>query len=73
MTQHDEFIAWGAGRNDAFGEPFSDWLLARYDSEGRVMRDAQSRQIYETQAEYLARKNEPITQPAQRAQLELFA
>ncbi len=70
---HTEFVAWAAGRIDALGLPFSAWKLARYNADGSVMRDANGRQIFETQAEYLERQAGPINPPASIDQMELFA
>jgi len=62
-----------ADRIDAMGYPFSTWLSARMGPDGRALRDADHRVIYETQAEAAARQAAPITQPAKPVQQELFA
>ncbi len=69
---HDEFIAWASGRTDAMGQPFGRWLLARRNPDGTAVRDEAGRQLFETQADYLARqgaKPQATTTP----QLDLFA
>ena len=72
---HDAFISWAADRSDTLGFPFSGWLVARYSDDGRAMRDDAGRQVFETQAEYLARSaaDEPIKTLPKAAQLELFS
>ena len=70
---HSVFIAWSAGRNDAMGRPFSDWLVAVHGADGRVVRDAADRAVYETQAAWLGRQAAPINPPAAPMQLGLFA
>lgn len=71
--EHAPFVAWAAeGHKDSMGLPMSDWLLARFDEEGRCLRDRDGRQVYETQAEWLARHGSPITMPGMPAQLGLF-
>lgn len=56
----DEYIKWAqqqesAGRRDPMGYPWTSWLVARRNLDGTVMRDQHNRQVFETQAEYLAR------------------
>ena len=73
-----EIVAWAQamdaqGKTDAMGHSFSTWRLARREPDGRVMRDADGRQVYETHAEFLARQDQPITLPAGPAQLEMFS
>jgi hypothetical protein len=69
-----EFTAWAeqqeaAGIKDAMGYPWTDWMLAVRNPDGTVARDSECHQIYETQAEYKARRRAiPIGQT-----LELFA
>ncbi len=71
---HAEFVAWCAqGHKDAHGQPMSDWLLCLVDEKGRAMRDRDGRQLYETQAEWLARHGSQITTPAMPVQQALFA
>ncbi len=73
---HDDFIAWckqqdAVGKPDACGFAWSSWLLAVYNPDGSAARDNDNRQIFETQAEYQARRHRhqvPIGQT-----LELFA
>lgn len=72
--EHAQFVAWAAeGHKDSLGRPMSDWLLARFDEEGRCLRDRDGRQVYETQAEWLARNGGPITTTGAPAQQALFA
>ena len=73
--QHAETVAWAAhGHRDAMGTPFSDWRLARYHADGHAMRDAHGRQMFMTQAEWLAMYGtQPISKPEAPAQAELFA
>ncbi len=59
MTPAD-IVAWSeaqdaAGKRDAMSHPFTSWLLARYQPDGRAMRDAHGHQVFETQAEHKAR------------------
>ncbi len=71
---HTEFVAWcSEGHKDSMGLPFSDWLLCRVDTNGRALRDRDERQIYETQAEWLARNGTSIATPAAPVQQALFA
>lgn len=70
---HAAFIAWAAGRNDAMGKPFADWLVARVGPDGRALRDAHDHVVYETQAEWLARHGSQAVTPARPVQQELFA
>lgn len=71
---HAAFVTWSAGKTDAMGQPFSAWLLAVEGPDGRPLRDAHNRVVYETQAQWLARQGAPITTQAPAApQLELFA
>lgn len=71
---HAEFIAWAAeGHKDSMGLPFSDWLVCREGADGRALRDAEHRVVYETQAEWLARNGSGITKPAAPVQPDLFA
>lgn len=70
---HAEFISYAqCGHLDAMGKPFSAWLVARYHDDGRAIRDADGRQVFETQAEWLTRHGAPSTQPATPAQQTLF-
>ena len=69
---HHEFITWAAGRNDAMGLPFADWLVAVHGADGRAMRDTDDRVVYETQVAWLARQAAPINPPAAPVQLGLF-
>ena len=46
------------------GKPFADWLVARVGPEGRALRDAHDRVVYETQAEWLARQGSQAVTPA---------
>lgn len=72
--QHAEFVAHAAaGHLDAMGQPFSAWRLARYQEDGRAMRDANDRQVFESQADWLARHGGWINKPAEPVQQELFA
>lgn len=61
-----------AGKTDAMGHPFSSWLVARYHPDGRAMRDQLGHQVFETQAEFIARQacNAPAVAIGQT--LELF-
>lgn len=70
---HAAFIAQTAGRTDAMGLPFSDWLAALLDTTGRAVRDADQRVVYVTQAEWLALQSGPAPKPAKLGQQELFA
>lgn len=71
--QHAEEVAWAAeGHRDAMGALFSDWRLARFHAVGRVMRDADGRQLFMSHAEWLAKYGSAITIPAALAQQELF-
>lgn len=72
-----ELVAWAQdmdaqGNTDAMGCKFSDWTLARREPDGRCMRDADGRQVFETQAEFLARQGAPATKPAAPVQMEIF-
>jgi hypothetical protein len=56
-----EIVDWAeaqdaTGVRDAMGQPFTSWLLARYQPDGRALRDAHGRQVFETQAEFKARR-----------------
>lgn len=56
----DEYITWAqqqdqAGRRDPMGYRWTSWLVARRNSDGSPMRDEHNRQVFESQAEYLAR------------------
>lgn len=75
MTRdHAEFVAWAAeGHKDTMGCPFSGWQVCRHDSDGRAIRDADHRVVYETQAEWLARNGSEITKPNAPVQRALFA
>lgn len=69
-----DFIAHAqAGHLDALGQPMSAWRVARRHDDGRVMRDAAGRQLFETQAEWLARHGAASQQTAKQGQQELFA
>lgn len=70
MTSH--WLDDCAGQMDAMGRPFSEWLIARDGTDGRLLRDTDGRVVYETQAERQARLSAPINQPATPAQLSLF-
>ncbi len=70
---HAGFVAWCAeGHKDAMGLPMSDWLLCRVDENGRALRDRDGRQVYETQAEWLARNGSPVPAPGAPVQQALF-
>lgn len=73
MLSHATFVTWAAGRKDAMGLPFSDWLLAVDGPDGRALRDADNRVVYETQAQWMARQAAPIAAPIRPGQQELFA
>jgi hypothetical protein len=52
-----EFIAWSeqqesAGVKDAMGESFTDWLLAVMHTDGTPVRNKDSHQVFQTQAEF---------------------
>lgn len=69
-----EFVAWAPGRLDGLGRPFSAWLLAVEGPDGRPLRDEHGHQVFETQAQWLARQTAPITTPAAApVQQDLFA
>ena len=75
FTHHVEFIAMAdEGHKDAMGFPFGTWRVARYHDDGRAMRDANGRQVFQTQAEWKARHGTVTRMPTTpaRAQLELF-
>jgi hypothetical protein len=72
--EHASFVAWAAeGHKDSMGLPFSDWLLCRFDTNGRALRDRDGRQVYETQAEWLARNGMPTAATGAPVQRALFA
>ena len=76
MLSPREFIDWAQGRTDGLGQPFSGWAVARCHDDGRAMRDADGHQVFESQAEFLAREGGQSLAPAakpQAAQQELFA
>lgn len=76
MLSTSEFIVWAHGRTDAMGQPFSTWAVARYHDDGRAMRDAAGHQVFESQADFLARECGQSQAPAAKpeaAQQELFA
>jgi hypothetical protein len=76
MIDHHEFIKFAQGRTDAMGQPFSSWAVARYHDDGRAMRDAAGHQVFESQADCLAREGHHHQRPAGKAaaaQQELFA
>lgn len=73
-----EIVAWSeaqdaAGKRDAMGQPFTSWLIARHDTDGRAMRDRHCAQIFETQAEFKARQACPAPAVALGQTLDLFA
>lgn len=77
---HHEFIAWSkaqdaAGKFDAMGKPWGEWLVAVLDDAGKPVRDARGNQLFQTQAQYLAstHASSPATQPAIGQTLDLFA
>lgn len=70
---HAKFIAWSVGRTDAMGHPFSNWRVCRYADDGRALRDAAGRVVYETQPEWIARQGSPATPSAKPTQQDLFA
>jgi hypothetical protein len=77
MTPADT-IAWAeaqdaAGKRDAMGQPFTSWLLARYQPDGRVMRDQLGHQVFETQAEFKARQACAAPVVAHGQTMDLFA
>lgn len=55
---------------DAMGYPFTSWLIARYDTDGRAVRDHRGHQVFESQAAHSATATQ--TKPAS-GQLDLFA
>ena len=70
-----ELIEWSeamdaAGKRDAMGYPFTSWLVAIRDEDGKAVRDAHGRQIFETQASFKARQ-QPRTVPTGQT-LSLF-
>lgn len=72
--QHAQFVAHAAaGHLDAMGQPFSRWAVARYHDDGRAMRDAAGRQVFESQGDWLKRTGDEISKLAKPAQQELFA
>ena len=72
--EHASFIAWAAeGHKDSMGLPFSDWLVARLDDDGRAIRGADLLVVYETQAQLLARNRLPATGPNDPQQRSLFS
>lgn len=73
--QHAEFVAFASTtcRLDAMGYPFSSWKVCRYTDDGRVLRDAAGRVVYETQTEWLARNGGMSTPPTKPTQQDLFA
>ncbi len=71
---HAAFVAWAAeGHKDAMGRPFADWLLCRADADGRALRDADGRVVYETQGEWLARSGAQLAALGAPTQQDLFA
>jgi hypothetical protein len=71
---HAEFISWASeGHKDAMGRRFSNWLVARYQDDGRVMRDDHNRVVYETQAEWSTRYGAATNHPAKTVQGDLFS
>lgn len=75
--QHAQFVAHAAaGHLDAMGQLFSRWAVARYHDDGRAMRDAAGHQVFESQADCLAREghqNNRTAGMAAAAQQELFS
>lgn len=76
----DQYIAWAeaqdaAGVKDAFGYPFTSWLMAVRNPDGTCKRDELGHQVFETQDEYKRRRQPATTSaPAQQPQQqELFA
>ncbi|QOR55241.1 MAG: hypothetical protein SHS37scaffold220_10 [Phage 67_12] len=70
---HAGFIAWAAeGHKDAMGVPLSAWLVCLVGPDGKALRDADGRVVYETQAEWLAR-NGGVVGVATPVQGALFA
>lgn len=70
-----ELIEWAeameaAGKRDAMGHPFTSWLVALRHDDGKAVRDANGRQIFETQASFKARQ-QPRTVPTGQT-LSLF-
>ena len=77
MTPAD-IVAWSeaqdaAGKRDAMGRPWASWLLARYQPDGRAMRDQSGAQVFETQAEFKARQANQATAVPVGQTLDLFA
>ncbi|MDT7836485.1 hypothetical protein [Aquabacterium sp. OR-4] len=71
--QHAEFVAHAAaGHLDALGQPFSRWRLARYHDDGRAVRDANGHQVFERQADWLARRGGAINKLPAPVQQEMF-
>lgn len=76
-----EFIAWAekqdsSGVKDAMGGPWTSWLIAVKDTDGKCARDKFGHQVFQTQAEYKrisAVVQIPIAPKPARQQLELFA
>lgn len=73
-----EIVTWSeaqdaAGKRDAMGRPYTSWLVARYQPDGRTMRDQMGAQVFETQDEFKARQtNQPTAVPVGHT-LDLFA
>lgn len=71
---HAGFVAWAAeGHKDAMGRPFTEWLLCRPGADGRALRDADGRVVYETQGEWLARNGSELATSGAPTQQDLFA
>lgn len=73
-----EIVTWAeaqeaAGKRDAMGHPWTSWLLARYQPDGRAMRDQFGNQIFETQAEFKARQVNCAPDMTAGETLDLFA
>jgi hypothetical protein len=54
---HGEYITWAEqmdaqGKTDPMGYPWTSWLLAVHRPDCTVLRDANQRQVYQTQAEF---------------------
>lgn len=70
-----QIVTWAraqdaAGKRDAMGYPFTSWLIARYDADGRAVRDQHGHQVFEPHAAHGATATE--TKPAS-GQFDLFA
>lgn len=73
-----EIVAWSeaqdaAGKTDAMGRPWTSWLLARYQPDGRAMRDQRGAQVFETQADFKARQASVAPAVAVGQTMDLFA